>query len=70
MLGRGGENLAQIQTLSRTKISVSRRGEFVEGTRDRIVTIAGLPADCDMAREMLAKRVLEKQQAQTQQGGM
>jgi len=66
MLGRGGENLAQIQSQTHTKISVSRRGEYVEGTRDRIVTIAGLPTDCDLAREMLAKRVLEKQQQQQQ----
>jgi transcription antitermination factor NusA-like protein len=84
MLGRGGENLAQIQSLSRTKISVSRRGEFVEGTKvrvrllprhrpraqDRIVTISGNPYDCELARDMLAKRVLEKQQQQHAHQGM
>jgi len=57
MLGRSGENLAEIQRLTRTRINVSRKGEFVPDTRDRIVTISGSVQDCELAKTMLAEKI-------------
>jgi len=41
ILGRGGSTLTELESLSGTKIRASQRGEFVPGTRSRIVTIQG-----------------------------
>jgi RNA-binding protein Nova len=41
ILGRGGRTLNELQVLSNTRIRLSQRGEYVPGTRDRIVTIRG-----------------------------
>lgn len=41
ILGRGGKTLTELQGLSQTKIRISQRGEFIQGTQNRIVTITG-----------------------------
>ncbi|KAL9184697.1 hypothetical protein ACHAXT_012667 [Thalassiosira profunda] len=41
ILGRGGKTLTEIQALSKTKIRISQRGEFIPGTHNRVVTITG-----------------------------
>jgi hypothetical protein len=48
---------AIIQRQTRTRVSVSSRDEFVPGTRDRIVTIVGSPADCRAAEIMLGDKL-------------
>ncbi|GKY94371.1 hypothetical protein MPSEU_000403000 [Mayamaea pseudoterrestris] len=41
ILGRAGTALAELQMLSGTRIRVSQRGEYMPGTRSRIVTVRG-----------------------------
>ncbi|KAL7546142.1 hypothetical protein ACHAWF_009482 [Thalassiosira exigua] len=58
ILGRGGKTLAELQGLSRTRIRISQRGDFVPGTRDRVVTISGSTArDVEHARRLLSQRL-------------
>lgn len=58
ILGRGGKTLAEIQALSRTRIRISQRGEFIPGTQDRAVTITGnTTQDVDHARQLLNQRL-------------
>lgn len=41
ILGRGGQTLTELQMMSGTRIRISQRGEYMPGTRSRIVTIRG-----------------------------
>eukprot|EP00546_Thalassionema_frauenfeldii_P005507 CAMPEP_0178923324 /NCGR_PEP_ID=MMETSP0786-20121207/16655_1 /TAXON_ID=186022 /ORGANISM="Thalassionema frauenfeldii, Strain CCMP 1798" /LENGTH=661 /DNA_ID=CAMNT_0020597805 /DNA_START=292 /DNA_END=2277 /DNA_ORIENTATION=- len=41
ILGRGGRTLNELQVLSNTRIRISQRGEYIPGTRNRVVTIRG-----------------------------
>jgi KH domain len=41
ILGRGGRTLSELQMLSGTRIRISQRGEYMPGTRSRIVNIRG-----------------------------
>lgn len=58
ILGRGGRTLTELQMLSGTRIRISQRGEYLPGTRNRIVTIRGLTeqsvwqAQCLMSNRM------------------
>lgn len=41
ILGRGGRTLNELQVQSGTRIRISQRGEYLPGTRNRIVTVRG-----------------------------
>lgn len=41
ILGRAGRTLNELQVISGTRIWISQRGEYVPGTRNRIVTVRG-----------------------------
>jgi KH domain len=41
ILGRGGRTLTELQMLTGTRIRISQRGEYMPGTRSRIVTVRG-----------------------------
>ncbi|KAL7578975.1 hypothetical protein ACA910_019022 [Epithemia clementina (nom. ined.)] len=41
ILGRAGRTLNELQLMSGTRIWISQRGEFIPGTRNRIVTVRG-----------------------------
>jgi len=49
ILGRQGSTLREIMSLSGARITVSPRGEYEEGTTNRIVTIVGSPASTQTA---------------------
>lgn len=50
ILGKRGATIAEIQSLSGAKVSVSPRGEFVAGTTNRIVSIVGTFQSAQMAQ--------------------
>lgn len=50
ILGKRGVTIAEIQSLSGAKVSVSPRGEFVAGTNNRIVSIVGTFQSAQMAQ--------------------
>jgi hypothetical protein len=59
ILGRGGSTLTELETLSGTRIRASQRGEFVPGTRSRIVTIRGPTAQSVwQAQFMMSQRMV------------
>ena len=50
VLGKGGRTISEIQVVSGVRIKVSDRGDFVEGTRNRKVTLTGtMEGDADGA---------------------
>lgn len=58
ILGHGGKKLTEIQSLSRTKIRISQRGDFIPNTQNRIVTITGSTAqDVEHAQQLIIKRL-------------
>ena len=56
ILGRGGRTLTEIQGLSGTSIRISQRGEYMPGTRSRIVTIRGPNAQAVWHAECLIQQ--------------
>lgn len=59
ILGRGGRTLNELQVHSNTRIRISQRGEYVPGTRNRIVTIRGPTAhSVSLAQYMMSQRMV------------
>jgi hypothetical protein len=59
ILGRGGQTLNELQTQSNTRIRISQRGEYVPGTRNRIVNIRGPTAQSvTMAQLLMSQRMV------------
>ena len=65
ILGPGGSYVAEITRFTGAKITVSRRGEFIEGTQNRSVTIVGTPQAAQAAHLFIAEKV---KHAATEQG--
>jgi len=53
ILGRAGRTLNELQALSGTRIWISQRGEYIPGTRNRIVTVRGPTAHSVWQAQML-----------------
>ncbi len=59
ILGRGGSTLNELQMHSNTRIRISQRGEYVPGTRNRIVTIRGQTAhSVSLAQYLMSQRMV------------
>lgn len=59
ILGRGGSTLNELQLHSNTRIRISQRGEYVPGTRNRIVTIRGQTAhSVSLAQFLMSQRMV------------
>jgi predicted RNA-binding protein YlqC (UPF0109 family) len=59
ILGRGGRTLTELQAMSGTRIRISQRGEFLPGTRDRVVTIRGPSAQSIwQVQMMMSQRIV------------
>jgi predicted RNA-binding protein YlqC (UPF0109 family) len=59
ILGRGGHTLTELQMMSGTRIRISQRGEYMPGTRSRIVTIRGPTAQAVwQAQYMMSQRIV------------
>jgi hypothetical protein len=59
ILGRGGQTLNELQMLSGTRIRISQRGEYMPGTRSRIVTVRGTTAQAVwQAQYMMSQRIV------------
>lgn len=58
ILGRGGRTLNDLQMHSNTRIRISQRGEYMPGTRNRIVTIRGPTAhSVSLAQFLMSQRM-------------
>jgi hypothetical protein len=59
ILGRGGRTLNELQMHSNTRIRISQRGEYVPGTRNRVVTIRGPTAhSVSLAQYLMSQRMV------------
>eukprot|EP00803_Ostreobium_quekettii_P001904 evm.model.scf_2581.1 EVM.evm.TU.scf_2581.1 scf_2581:3565-4863(+) len=65
IIGKGGEILAQLQALVGVKVTISGRGEFTPGTRDRNVCISG-PRDAVQIAQLLVTQKLNERLHQLQ----
>ncbi|MEE6489918.1 hypothetical protein FKM82_015726 [Ascaphus truei] len=61
ILGKGGKTLVEYQELTGARIQISKKGEFVPGTRSRRVTITGPPGATQAAQYLIGQRVAYEQ---------
>jgi RNA-binding protein Nova len=57
ILGRNGSTLREIIGISGARVELSARGEFAEGTRNRIVTITGVPSCAHTAHMFITQKI-------------
>ncbi|XP_074990602.1 RNA-binding protein Nova-2 [Calonectris borealis] len=57
ILGKGGKTLVEYQELTGARIQISKKGDFIPGTRNRKVTITGPPAATQAAQYLISQRV-------------
>lgn len=57
VIGKQGTTLREIMSLSNSKVAVSPRGEFVEGTTNRVVTITGSPSSAQTANLLITQKL-------------
>ncbi len=57
VLGKGGRTISEIQITSGIRIKVSERGDYVEGTKNRRVTLTGAGDKVQMARFLLEQKL-------------
>ena len=62
VLGQGGRNIVEIQKFTSTNISISKKGVFAPGTKNRLVTIRGSnSADIEKAVFMVQQYVVQEE---------
>ncbi|XP_043918474.1 RNA-binding protein Nova-1-like isoform X2 [Protopterus annectens] len=61
ILGKGGKTLVEYQELTGARIQISKKGEFIPGTRNRKVTITGTPAATQAAQYLISQRITYEQ---------
>jgi len=57
VIGKGGEVINQLKSVVGVRIRVSGREEFVEGTRDRTITISGPVEAVGIAQKLIEQKV-------------
>ena len=67
ILGHGGKSLVEIQRLSGASIQISKKGIFVPGTRNRIVTITGSPSAVQTAQYLIEQQINEEETKRARQ---
>ena len=69
IIGQGGRAISEICKISGAVVRISRRGEFWEGTRNRIVTITGTPQSCQTAHALIQHQMNSSYHRPQQNGG-
>ncbi|MPC24705.1 RNA-binding protein Nova-1 [Portunus trituberculatus] len=70
ILGPGGKSLVEIQHISGTTIQISKKGNYAPGTRNRIVTITGLPSGISTAQFLIEQRISEEEGKRARQNAI
>jgi len=60
IIGKGGEILAQLQALVGVKVTISGRGDFEPGTRNRTVSISGPSEAVQIAHLLVSQKINER----------
>ncbi|CAG2170608.1 unnamed protein product [Oppiella nova] len=67
ILGHGGKSLVEIQRLSGANIQISKKGIFVPGTRNRIVTITGSAHAVQTAQYLIEQQINDEENKRARQ---
>mmetsp|Transcript_22663 Transcript_22663/g.21894 ORF Transcript_22663/g.21894 Transcript_22663/m.21894 type:complete len:355 (+) Transcript_22663:181-1245(+) len=57
ILGKNGTVIREINSISGAKVTVSPRGEYIEGTTNRLVTITGPPENAQTAHHFVSQKL-------------
>jgi RNA-binding protein Nova len=57
IVGKGGQQILELQQMTHTRIKISQRKEFAPGTTNRIVHISGRPQDCQAAQVIISQKI-------------
>ncbi|XP_072171068.1 RNA-binding protein Nova-1-like [Diadema setosum] len=68
ILGKGGKTLVEFQNLTGAKIQISKKNEYVPGTRNRRVTITGPVTAAQNAHFLIMQRVAQEEQNRALKG--
>ena len=68
ILGKGGKTLVEFQNLTGAKIQISKKNEYVPGTRNRRVTITGPVTAAQNAHFLVMQRVAQEEQNRALKG--
>ncbi|KAI1295403.1 RNA-binding protein Nova-1 [Halotydeus destructor] len=67
ILGHGGKSLVEIQRISGANIQISKKGIYVPGTRNRIVTISGSSNAVGTAQYLIEQQIGEEEAKRARQ---
>jgi len=67
ILGHGGKSLVEIQRISGANVQISKKGIFVPGTRNRIVTITGTQNAVSTAQYLIEQQINEEEAKRARQ---
>lgn len=67
ILGPGGKGIVELQQFTQTNIQISKKGVYVPGTRNRIVTVTGTPNNISKARYLIQQRIQQEEIKRAQQ---
>ncbi|XP_015920228.1 RNA-binding protein Pasilla isoform X2 [Parasteatoda tepidariorum] len=70
ILGPCGKALVEIQKYSGANIQISKKGTYAPGTRNRIVTITGLPGSVTAAQYLIESQIAEEEIKRAHQNNM
>ncbi|XP_076054142.1 RNA-binding protein Nova-1-like protein passilla isoform X3 [Oratosquilla oratoria] len=70
ILGPGGKSLVEIQHISGTTIQISKKGNYAPGTRNRIVSITGMPSGISTAQFLIEQRISEEENKRARHNAM
>nr|ABC86135.1 nova [Paracentrotus lividus] len=68
ILGKGGKTLVEFQNLTGAKIQISKKNEYVPGTRNRRVTITGPVTAAQNAHFLIMQRLAQEEQNRALKG--
>lgn len=61
ILGPGGKGIVELQQFTQTNIQISKKGVYMPGTRNRIVTITGTPTNITKAQYLIQQRIQQEE---------
>jgi RNA-binding protein Nova len=61
ILGPGGKGIVELQQFTQTNIQISKKGVYMPGTRNRIVTITGTPSNITKAQFLIQQRINQEE---------
>lgn len=67
ILGPGGKGIVELQQLTGTNIQISKKGVYVPGTRNRVVTITGTPNNISKAQVLIQQRLQQEEMKRARQ---